>query len=210
MHQIIVRNATAQKLDLVAGLENEIWPEGTRAPKEKFESRFNLFPQGFFVVYKGEEMIGVSTSEIITYDPKHPPTSWEGITDNGWIKATHNPKGNALYVVSVGAKSRSGGGSALVQAQKELVKRLHLEYLVLGARIPGYDAYCTEHREIPIQEYVKLTRESERGEELLDSELRFYTRNGLRLDAIKPNYMKDDKESRNYGAIMVWKNPEYK
>ena len=205
----MVRKMQKEELELVAELENKIWPEGTRASKEKFESRFNLFPQGFFVVYKGNEMIGVSTSEIIVYDPKNPPASWERITDDGWIKKTHNPAGNALYVISVGAISRSGGGSALVQAQKELAKQMNLEYLILGARIPGYDAYCKEHQEIPIHEYVQLIRKTSEGKtELLDSELRFYTRNGLTLRAIKPNYMEDDKESRNYGAIMVWDNPD--
>ena len=211
MENLIIRTVQKEELDLVAELENKIWPEGTRASKEMFESRFNLFPQGFFVVYKGSEIIGVSTSEIINYSPKNPPSSWEGITDNGWIKKNHNPQGNALYVVSVGAVSRSGGGSALVQAQKELAKQLNLEYLILGARIPGYAAYCKEHQDILIQEYVKLTKSITEGKtELLDSELRFYTRNGLILESIKPNYMEDDAESRNYGAIMVWKNPNYK
>ena len=40
--------------------------------------------------------------------------------------------------------------------------------------------------------------------ELFDPELRFYSRNGLVIKEIKPNYMEDDKESRNYGAIMIW------
>lgn len=203
--ELVVKNARPEDLDKVVELENQIWPEGTRASREKFEKRLELFRDGFFIVYKNGEIIGVSTSEIFNYNPQNPPKSWELVTDNGFIERTHNPKGNALYVVSVGALSRSGGGSALVQAQKKLVQKLNLEFLVLGARIPGYDAYCQENAEIPIEEYVQLRR----GEGLMDSELRFYTRNGLSLDKIMPNYMEDDKESRNYGAIMVWKNPDY-
>jgi len=197
-----VRNVKIEEIDKVAELEKEIWPEGTRASKEKFQSRFEVFPQGFFVAYKDGKLIGASTSEIINYDSENPPTSWEEITDNGWIKRTHDENGNALYVVSVGAVSRSGGGSALISAQKDLVKKLGLDFLVLGARIPGYDKYCREKGEINIKEYVKLKRSDG---ELLDPELRFYTRNGLKLNKIMPNYMEDDKESRNYGAIMVWK-----
>ena len=30
------------------------------------------------------------------------------------------------------------------------------------------------------------------------------TRNGLSLKETRPNYMEDDKESRNYGAMMLW------
>ena len=61
-------------------------------------------------------------------------------------------------------------------------------------------------RAISIEDYVKLRRQDQ---ELLDSELRFYTRNSLRLMKIMPNYMEDDKESRNFGAIMVWTNKKH-
>lgn len=200
--KITIRNAREQDLNEIVELENKIWPEGTRATRDKFESRLKLFQQGFFLAYKDGNIIGASTSERIDYDPSNPPTSWEKITDNGYIKA-HNPEGNSIYVVSIGAESRSGGGSALVQAQKKLVEKLGLKYLILGARIPGYDEYIIKNGEIPIEKYVQLKREDG---ELLNSELRFYTRNGLKLIKIMPNYMEDDKESRNYGAIMVWQN----
>jgi len=203
MDSIVIRNASEIDLEDVVGLENEIWPEGTRAPREKFESRLKIFPEGFFLAYLNGELIGVSTSEIISYNPLNPPKSWESITDNGYLKQTHRPNGNALYVVSVGAKSRSGGGSALVQAQKELAQRLNLGFLVLGARIPAYGEYCADNKEIYIEDYARLRRED--GQHL-DSELRFYTRNGLELTKIMPNYMEDDAESRNYGAIMMWQN----
>ena len=196
---IEVRKAREKDLDDVITLENKVWPPGTRSPREKFESRLRIFPEGFFLAYKEGSLIGVSTSQIIKYDGST-IDSWEKITDFGWIR-THNPMGNALYVVSLGAISRSGGGSALINAQKKLATELGLDLLVLGSRIPGYDSYCKKQEEIPIERYVELQRENG---ELLDPELRFYTRNGLSLKEIKSNYMEDDKESRNYGAIMLW------
>lgn len=205
MTDIKIRNAKENDLDEVIRLENEIWPEGTRASREKFESRLKIFPQGFFLAYKNGGLIGVSTSEIIFYNPENPPTSWEGITNNGFIEKTHNPDGNALYVVSAGAISRSGGGSALISAQKNLIQKLNLKFLVLGARIPGYDEYCRTMGNVDIDQYVKKTREDG---QLLDPELRFYTRNGLKIFKIMPDYMGDDKQSGNYGAIMIWENPE--
>lgn len=200
-HKIEIKNAHIKDLDLIVRLENSIWPEGTRATADKFKKRLEIFPKGFFLASKNGSLIGASTSEVIYYDPKNPPRSWEEITDRGYIEKTHNPQGNALYVVSVGAISRSGGGSALLTAQKELVRNLNLRFLVLGARIPGYNDYCVNNKEINIEDYVKLKR---KDNESLDPELRFYTRNGLSLHKIIPDYMEDDKESRNYGAIMVW------
>jgi len=203
---IEIRNAETKDLDNIVKLENRIWPEGTRASREKFESRLKIFPQGFLLALKNGSLIGSSTSEIISYTSKNPPTSWEEITDNGYIK-NHNPNGNALYVVSIGAISRSGGGSALINAQKDLTQKLNLKFLVLGARISGYDEYCRKNGDVSIKKYVKLKREDG---ELLDAELRFYTRNGLRITKIQENYMEDDKQSRNYGAIMVWENKKFK
>lgn len=203
--EVSVRNAEEKDIDSVISLENEIWPEGTRATREKFESRLNIFPRGFFLAYKSGKLIGVSTSEIIKYNSENPPESWEAITDNGFIKNTHNPQGNALYVVSIGARSRSGGGTALIQAQKKLMEELSLRFLVLGARIPGYGEYY-KNSEVPIEKYVELRRKNGQS---LDPELRFYARNGLGLVKIVPNYMEDDRESRNYGAIMVWENPNF-
>lgn len=196
---IEVRNARKADLDNVIELENKVWPPGTRSSREKFESRLRIFSEGFFLAYNDGDLIGVSTSQIIKYYGST-IESWERVTDYGFIR-NHNPRGNALYVVSIGAISRSGGGTALIQAQKKLAEELNLDFLVLGSRIPGYDSYCKEQVEMPIEKYVKLQREDG---ELLDPELRFYARNGLSLKEIKANYMEDDKESRNYGAIMLW------
>lgn len=198
---INVRSAALRDLTEVERLEEKVWPEGTRAPLEKFESRLQIFPKGFLLAYSDGKLVGVSTSQIIDYDKQTPPTSWEEVTDNGWIRDSHKGNGNALYIVSLGAISRSGGGSALLKAQKDLAVELNLRYMVLGSRIPGYDNYCNQHGEIPVEKYARLQM---KNKELLDPELRFYIRNGLTLARIVSDYMEDDRESRNYGAIMVW------
>ncbi|HLC53131.1 MAG TPA: hypothetical protein VJK03_01180 [Candidatus Nanoarchaeia archaeon] len=200
--ELYVRNASWEDIPAIVELENKVWPEGTRAPREKFEKRLAVFPEGFFLAFNGDALMGVSTSEIIAY-PSLLPKSWEAMTDNGYIEKTHNPRGNALYVVSLGAVSRSGAGSALLERQKEFVKIRELHCLMLGARIPGYDEYCRTVKEIPIGAYASLIREDGQP---YDAELRFYTRNGLKIKEIVPNFMEDDKESRNYGAIMMWEN----
>jgi len=149
---ISVRNVTKDELNGVVRVECEAWPEEVRAPREKFEKRLEVFPQGFFAVYVDGVMAGVSTSQIIQY-PNSNLDSWEKITDNGHIVNSHDPEGNALYVVSVGVSSRYQGrglGSKLVEEQKRLTKKIGLKYLVLGARIPGYH----KHSSIPVEDYV--------------------------------------------------------
>jgi ribosomal protein S18 acetylase RimI-like enzyme len=200
--KIIVRNAVTDDINDVMRVEREAWPPEIQAPREKFESRLKVFPQGFFVAVLNGKIMGVSTSEIIAHDS--PPRKWEEITDNGWIKSTHSPKGNAVYVVSLGVSPLAGGkgiGSLLIQAQKNLVKKLGLKCLVLGARCPEYSK--PEFSEVPVEKYVQLRRNDG---QLRDMELRFYERNGLKV--IKPvlRYMDEDPESKHYGVVMAWDN----
>lgn len=193
-------------LEQVMEVERSAWPPELQASKSKFESRFNIFPEGFFVVRLDGKIKGVTTSQITAYDESSTHT-WDEITDNGMIEKTHNPQRNALYVVSVGvgveAQGRGVGGK-LVQSQLGLARKLGLKYLFLGARAPGYDAYCREHGEISIEKYLKLKKENG---DTLDPEIRFYEKQGLKSAKVIPNF-EPDPQSRDFGVVMVWENPQ--
>lgn len=187
-------------------VEEEAWPPEVRATQEKFASRLDIFPEGIFLGYSDEILRGALTSEIIEYDVDNPPTSWEKITDNGYIKATHNKNGNALYVVSLGVSKFAQGkglGSQLLEEAKRFAQERGLDFLVLGARIPGYHRFHEEHPTVDIEQYLKTKNENQ---DPIDSEIRFYARNGLRVLKTVPNYMEDDPESENYGAVMIWES----
>lgn len=203
---IIPDGSKEQFLNDVVEVEKNSWPPELQAPREKFESRLNLFPEGFFVVKIDGKIKGVSTSQVTTYDSSSTRT-WDEITDNGTIKQTHNPSGDSLYVVSVGVGAESQGkgiGGMLVKSQIDLVKKLGLKRLFLGARAPGYDAYCKKNGEISMEEYLEL--KNDKGE-AVDPEVRFYERQGLQPAKIIPNF-EPDLQSRDYGVVMVWENPQ--
>jgi len=190
-------------LDEILRVEEEAWPEEVRASREKFASRLDTFPEGIFLAYLDGRLMGVLTSEIIRFDIDNPPVSWEKTTDNGFIKNTHNKDGNALYVVSLGVSGLAQGqglGSRLLTEAKAFVQERGLTSLVLGARIPGYHQFHQEHPDVDIDEYLKTTKD----QEPIDPEIRFYMRNGLRVVKVVPNYMEDDPQSENYGAVMIW------
>ncbi len=196
-------------LDQVVEVEQKAWPPELQAPREKFETRFNLFPEGFFVAIRDGKIVGVTTSQITTYNAGVHKT-WDEITDNGRIEGTHDRNGEGLYVVSVGVSSDAQGGGVggkLVAAQKELTKKLGKKYLFLGARMPGYDDYCETHGELPAQEYLRLGGGKPGKEETYDPEIRFYQRQGLDPVNVVPNF-EPDAESRNFGVVMMWKNPQ--
>jgi len=191
-------------LDEVVDVEKRTWPDELQASREKFASRLKVFPEGFIVARANGRALGVSTAQITFYDPSKSPT-WDELTDSGFLMKSHNKDGDALYVASVGVAADSQGigiGGKLVESQKELAKKLGLKYLFLGARIPGFDAYCKEHGEISAEEYLAL--KNEKGEPV-DPEIRFYSRQGLIPTKLIPNFEPDD-QSRGYGVTMVWEN----
>ena len=210
--KIVIKSAKDLSLDKkyrfmkdVLEVEESAWPAELRASKEKFLSRLAVFPDGFFVALINRRIRGVSTSQITHY-PSSTKT-WDEIADKGFIAKTHDPKENALYVVSIGVTANAQGmglGGMLLEAQKNLALQRNLRYLFLGARIPGYDRYCAEHGELSVKEYVML--KGDQGESI-DPEIRFYERKGLRAVETVSNF-EPDRESRNCGTIMLWENPE--
>ncbi len=207
MVNITIRQASIRDLDNIMKVEEEAWPIEAMASIDKFRERLRVFPPGFFVAVLDGEIVGTTTSQIINYDPKNPPSSWTEITNDGRISETHKINGNAIYVVSLGVspKGRPNGkgigvGTALLEKQKQLARELGKEYLVLSARVPGYHNFCKRKGNVLIEDYVNYKREDGLPE---DMELRFYERAGLKQKKICPNTM-DDAESRNYGVMMEW------
>ncbi len=208
VYDVKIRNANSADLDAIMQVEKEAWPIEARASRSKFRERLMVFPPGVFVAVLNNEVVGVTTSQIIMYDPKNPPNSWTEATNDGNISGTHNQGGNAIYVVSLGVSPRGrpgkkgiGVGTALLERQKQLAKELEKECLVLSARVPGYNSFCENKGNVPIQDYVNYRREDGLPE---DMELRFYERAGFKQVKICPNTM-DDVESRNYGVMVEWK-----
>ena len=206
-----------EQLDQVMDVEGAAWPEGTRATKDKFESRAKVYPEGFFLAYEAGRVVGVSTSEVFSYSEDSDIQSWENITNNGFITSSqtesgtptgHQEQGNALYVVSLGvdpAVRNRNIGSILIRRQQELATAKGLQYVVLGARLPGYAEAKQENPELTAEEYASSARADGSPR---DDEIRFYSRNGFRISEVKANYMEDDPESLNYGVVMIWEKPK--
>jgi ribosomal protein S18 acetylase RimI-like enzyme len=195
---MLIYNPSLDDIEKIVDLENETWPEGIRASRSEFESRIKTFPEGVIAIKSDSgEIVGLITSMIIDKEEVSRLKRWENITSDGMIYR-HNPDGNSLYIVSLGVSPRyrrRGLGKKLLQTQIDLGKKLCLDYLVLGSRVPDFYKY-----DGTIEEY--LAEKDDEGYSI-DSLVRFYQRCGLRVEEVKANYMEDDKESRNYGVIMV-------
>jgi len=184
-------------LQEVVQLEEETWPEGTRAPQILFENRLATFPQGFIYVRNdGGKLVGLSTSIRIQLSEPGEIQTWNGATSSGTI-ANHTPDGNVLYIVSVGVSPENQGrgiGKSLVEQQVTLARNLGIKTVLLGSRVPGFHQYQGD-----IESYLSQRTDEGRS---IDPEIRFYEGSGFSVYEIRPDYMTDDWQSRNYGVLM--------
>lgn len=188
-------------LDDVEVVEKSAWPQELQATREKFASRLDLFPGGFLVAKVDGVIKGVSTSQITIFPSS--ANTWDELTDYGFMKRSHVPNGNALYIVSIGVSKDAQGmglGGMLVEAQKDFAKRKKLSTVFLGARMPGYVEHCRTHEPISADDYLKLR--NAKGE-ILDPEIRFYIRHGFAIEKVVAHF-EPDVESADYGVVMVW------
>lgn len=166
---------------------------------------YRRFPDGFFTAFVDGQGAGNLKSFRIDLDIDDPIESWDDITDGG-TGAKHTPGGDTLYVSSLGVSPRFRGlrlGQTLVDFAKEYAIRAGCKQVALGCRIPDYH----QHANVPVEQYIRMRREDG---QLLDNELRFYSRCGMTFIKPLPEYMSGDDadpQSLNYGVLSVWRNP---
>jgi len=201
-----LRKASLSDVQDILRVENAAWFAGGAASEIQIRSRIITFPDGVIVATLDKEVIGVVVGEIIdsSYIDRD-GISWKKITDNGSIKASHDPDGDALFGVDLSVDpTHQGGkiGALLLQEIGKMAIRKNLKMGILGARMPKFHEYSNRYTP---EEYIRLRGNDGR---LIDPELRFYERNGLKLYRVIKDYF-EDPESMNYGVICIWKNPFY-
>ncbi len=168
---------------------------------EQLTNHVERFPEGALCMEVDGEIVASMTGLIVNFDEDDPDHSWEDITDNGYI-TNHDPNGNTLYVVDIGVRPafrKYGLGKWLMQSMYEVVVHLGLERLLGGGRMPGYHKVADQ---LTAHQYLEEVLKGD----LKDPVITFLLRCGRTPVRVVENYL-DDEESRNYGALMEWKNP---
>lgn len=204
--KVKVQQARIEDIPAIIEVEKAAWGEEKAATPELFESRIKTFPEGTLVALVDNKIVGVVATEIVNY-PEEKCLTWYEITDNGYIKKTHNPKGDTLYGVDLSVHplyQNKGVGKKLMIEVGKLAIKFNLKRGLLGGRVPYYHKYADR---IKIEDYVSLKEKNEAGISP-DPEIIFYLKLGLKILKIIPNYFQDP-ESLNYGILLVWENPFY-
>jgi ribosomal protein S18 acetylase RimI-like enzyme len=204
--KVKISEATIGDIDEIIEVEKKAWPEGGAATREQFEKRIKIFNEGVIIAKISGKVVGVVAGELIqsSYLNKE-SISWSSITDNGYIENSHDPKGDALFGIDLSVdpsyRNRAIGRKLLLQIGRMAVKR-NLKCGILGARMPDYYKHS---KKVSAKDYIDFR---DTTGQLVDKELRFYERSGLKFLKVIPNYF-PDRESLNYGVLCVWNNPFY-
>ncbi|MGF2616027.1 GNAT family N-acetyltransferase [Rossellomorea vietnamensis] len=169
--------------------------------EEQLSNHIKLFPEGALCIEVEGEIAGSITGMITCFDPAKINHSWSELTGNGYIN-THEPNGNALYIVDIGVSPKYRGlglGKALMNSMYEVVIQLRLQQLIGGGRMPGYGKAANK---MSAAEYLEAVVKGE----LHDKVISFLLRCGRLPVGVIPDYI-EDEESRNYAALMEWRNP---
>lgn len=203
--EVIIRNYREDDFEDLIRIQQESFPppfpEELWWNEDQLMNHISLFNEGALCVEVEGVLAGSMTGLIVDFNPDQPNHTWEEITDNGYIR-NHQPNGNSLYVVDIcirPAYRKLDLGRWLMQSMYEVVVHKGLERLLGGGRMPGYHKQATtmtaEHY---LEQVVKGT--------LKDPVISFLLRCGRTPLGVVTNYL-DDEESKNYAALMEWKNP---
>jgi ribosomal protein S18 acetylase RimI-like enzyme len=202
---VTVRRVRREDFPAITALCLRVYPESPPWTAQQLESHLDVFPEGQMVAVDAAGLVvGYSASLIVFWDDYDVSSSWRDFTAAGTF-TNHDPvRGRTLYGSEVMVdpdRQRQGIGKALYTARRELVQQLGLLRIRAGARLRGYGRHAAR---MSAEEYV---RRVEAGT-LRDATLSFQLREGFRVLAVVPSYLRHDPESAGWAAVIEWVNPD--
>jgi predicted amidohydrolase/ribosomal protein S18 acetylase RimI-like enzyme len=199
--RVRVRKLAAGDYDSIVRLQRLCFPKMKTWSPEQFESMLRIFPEGQLGVELDGELVGSCSSLILDFDLYSEWHDWAKISDHGYIK-NHDPNGNTLYGIEIMVHPEHRGmrlARRLYDARKELCREKNLERMVIGGRIPGYQAQAAE---LTAAEYVERVQRKA----LYDPVLTTQVGNGFVVQRLIPDYLPSDEDSAGWATHMEWLN----
>jgi len=202
--RIEVRQIRIDDFDALVAMQEKCFPGMLPWARDQIESQLATFPEGQLCVEVEGKLAASSSSLILEYDPNLAWHNWKAIADGGYIR-NHNPKGDTLYGIEIMVDPEYRGmklSRRLYDARKQLCRERNLSRIIIGGRIPGFDAHAEE---MSAREYVENVIDRTLHDPVLTAQLA----NGFTLQGLIPDYMPSDKASRGYATFCEWINLDY-
>ncbi len=203
--RVVLRPLRPDDYDDLVVLEEKCFPGIPTWNREQVESQIARFPEGQMCIELDGQLVASSSSLIVEFDDYDAWQSWQVISADGYI-TNHDPEGDTLYGIEIMVDPALRGfrlSRRLYDARKELARRLNVRRILIGGRIPGYGEHADR---LSAREYVEQVV----SKNLFDPVLTAQLANGFALQALIPDYLPGDLESRGYATFLEWRNLDHR
>ncbi|MBF0250134.1 MAG: GNAT family N-acetyltransferase [Alphaproteobacteria bacterium] len=169
--------------------------------REQYQSQISRFPEGQFCITDRGRVVAAAFGILVDYARYGDQHTYDQITGDGYF-TTHDPAGDTLYGVDMFVDPGYRDlrlGRRLYDARKELCRNLNLKSMIIGGRIPGYDAHADA---LTPRAYVEQVQRKE----IRDPVLSFQLANDFHVRSIVRGYAPKDVETRGFAVILEWIN----
>lgn len=199
---ITARTTRPEDFPGITALCQRVYPQSPPWTAAALASHHAVFPTGQLVaVDPAGRVVGMAASLIVSWDDYDMHTTWRDITAGGTF-TNHDPEGRTLYGAEVMVDPLHQGqgiGKLLYAARRELCRDLKLLRIRAGARLRDYHRHADQHTP---EAYVREVVEGD----LSDPTLTFQLKQGFKVLAVVPGYLRYDPESLGYAAVIEWLN----
>ena len=202
--KIVVRQKQLADFDDLITLWKKCFPANMgQWTQEQLASQLEVFPEGQFVIEYEDKIVASSSSVIIDFDEYEDEHSWKEVADSGYIR-NHDPEGDTLYGLEIMVDPEYRGmklARRLYDARKQLCVERNLRRMMLGGRIPGFQAVQDQ---MSAREYVSEVVSNNLYDPVLSAQLK----NGFVLKRLIHSY-EPDEASGNWATLLEWANLDY-
>ena len=201
--KLILRTAGISDAAEMAALSRQVYGDAQGSTEDALKGQINQFPEGQFIAEYEGRIVGFCSTFIISSDLALKPHSWMEITGGGFA-SRHDPDGDVLYGMEVTvdpSRRRLRIGQRLYRLRRELCQEWELKGIVIGGRMPGYHRAAKDYPNP--EDYLKAVADKK----VRDPVVNFQLSQGFEILGVLPHYAAEDKESKDFAVLMMWRNP---
>ncbi|MCB2106419.1 MAG: GNAT family N-acetyltransferase [Rhodobacteraceae bacterium] len=200
-----VRRAALPDIPHIRDVMARVYTDMPGYSEDMLRGQMLKFPEGQLVAEYDGKVVGYCATFRISEPIALANHTWGEITGGGFA-ARHDPTGNILYGMEVAVDPALRGlriGQRLYNERKNLCQKFGLKGIVFAGRLPGLARKLKDVG--TVENYIELVQ----TRKIRDQVLSFQLRNGFEFLRALPDYIKSDKASLGYAALMMWKNPRW-
>lgn len=172
--------------------------------RREIQRLIDCFPDGQIAIFIDGQLAGCALSIIVDYKRFGDSHTYGQITGD-YTFSTHDEEGTVLYGIDVFVAPAFRGlrlGRRMYDYRKELCEQRNLKEIVFGGRLPKYHLYAEE---MSPRKYIEAVK----SREIHDPVLNFQFANDFYVSKVLKGYLEGDTQSREYAALLKWKNVLY-